>query len=321
MVPLQLDASLASEFSVGPAADVGVDEAFALVEAELTATFGFCPATTEDIRSYLQLPATTRSDQLVVRDRTGRLVQWCYALRDSGATMFFARVRTHPDLPGRVGDLLAGAGYDALLGWVRDEAAGEGQVVVQSMMARGDLAAERRLRAAGFVHERTLWEMVAPVAAVPDGLREHEGVIVTAGADPALVHRVLDDAFAGEWGYEQMGYADWMAFHESLPGHDPDLWVLAEVDGVPASAMILSRRNAEHGGLHVLELATSRSHRRRGLASVLLRHAHHVAAGEGLTTLTLMVDGDNPHDAPALYRRAGFEVRTASYVFTRTLTA
>jgi ribosomal protein S18 acetylase RimI-like enzyme len=66
------------------------------------------------------------------------------------------------------------------------------------------------------------------------------------------------------------------------------------------------------GELYVQELATLAEFRRRGLASALLAHAFDCARVSGLTKVSLHVDTSNPDDAPAVYRRAGLEVRLAS---------
>lgn len=104
-----------------------------------------------------------------------------------------------------------------------------------------------------------------------------------------------------------------------MAGHDPSLWVLAEADGGPVAALIMSRRDAADDALYVQEIATAPAYRRRGIAGLLLRHAFEVARTEGFTTVRLHVDSNNAQGAPALYRRAGFEVRSAAHVFTQTV--
>ncbi|MGH3507671.1 MAG: GNAT family N-acetyltransferase, partial [Nocardioidaceae bacterium] len=79
------------------------------------------------------------------------------------------------------------------------------------------------------------------------------------------------------------------------------------------------RRAEADGAMYVGELATLAQFRRRGIASALLAHAFEVAAREGLEHLSLHVDSENAHAAPAVYRRAGLEVRTAWWGYARTL--
>ena len=82
--------------------------------------------------------------------------------------------------------------------------------------------------------------------------------------------------------------------------------------------MIMSRRGAEESALYVQELATLAPYRRRGIAGSLLRHAFDVAAAEGFTAVNLHVDGSNTYDAPAVYRRAGLDVRCAFDAFAQS---
>jgi ribosomal protein S18 acetylase RimI-like enzyme len=53
----------------------------------------------------------------------------------------------------------------------------------------------------------------------------------------------------------------------------------------------------------------------------MLRHAFDVAATQGYDDVILHVDSSNEHDAPSVYRRAGFEVRCAFNAFSCTLDA
>lgn len=242
-------------------------------------------------------------------------------LRDPGGETVYAIVRTHPRLPEPAGDRLTAAAYAAMLNWTRRDCASDrGETLVQAGAAHGNEAASRRMQAAGFTHTRTLWSMSGSVTDSPPRLDEPDGTIkIVATQDAVTMHRILDEAFADHWGYEQLGLDDWLAVEKSMPGHDPDLWRLAEVDGAPVSAMILSRRLAEEDSLYVQELATLAPYRRRGIGGSLLRHAIDVARAEGFSKLDLHVDSSNSYDAPALYRGIGLDVRYAWGAFTQTV--
>ena len=147
-----------------------------------------------------------------------------------------------------------------------------------------------------------------------------EAHTILASDDAATVHQILDEGFADHWGYEQLGFDDWWAIEKSYAGHDPGLWRVAVLDGVPVAAMILSRRVTDRGALYVQELATLAPYRRRGIASSLLRHAFDVAAEEGLGKVELHVDSSNTYEAPSVYRHAGMEVDSAYEAYTRTVT-
>ena len=83
--------------------------------------------------------------------------------------------------------------------------------------------------------------------------------------------------------------------------------------------MILSRRVQEDDALYVQELSTLEEFRRRGIASALLATAFQQAANENLSRLSLHVDSENSHDAPALYRNAGLHERCAFDAYEREL--
>jgi ribosomal protein S18 acetylase RimI-like enzyme len=319
---LALDPEFADEFTAEPATPAHVAQTFDLVSAEAIAVIGFCPYTLEDVRAWLTPTEGGRCVQLLVREREHDApVQWWAGMRDPGGENVYAIVRTHPELPEPAGDRLTAAAYDALLNWTRTECASErGETFVQAGAAHGNDAASRRIQTAGFTYARTLWSMSGPVqAAPPDG--PDETINIIASQDAATMHRILDEAFADHWGYEQFGLDDWLALQKSMPGHDPTLWRLVELDGAPVSAMILSRRLADEGSLYVQELATLAPYRRRGIGALLLRHASDVARTEGFTKVDLHVDSSNSYDAPALYRRAGLDVRYAWDVFTMRLVA
>ena len=318
---LALDAALSDRFTGEPATSAHVDEAFDLAAAELTAAFGFNPDTAEDIRAWLEPPEGGRSAQLLIRDREqGALMQWWGALQEPGGELWHTWIRTHPTVLDAVGDMLCRFGYTALLDWMRIETPPERSGSrVHSGIAKGDDAAGRRLRDAGFHYERTFWEMIGSVTDSPQPAREVAGLSTGVARDAATVHQILSDAFTGAWGYEATPFNDWLALEKAMPGYDPDLWVLAEMDGTAVAIMILSRRSAADRALYVQELATVAPYRRRGIAAAMLRHAFDVAAAEGYDDVLLHVDSSNEHDAPTVYRRAGFEVRCAFNAFARDL--
>jgi len=323
MENLALAPKFADEFTAEPATPDHVADAFDIISAEALSVLGFCPYTVEDVRSWLTPPEGGQDVQLLVRDRVhGAPRQWWGAFRDPGAEIVYTLVRTHPALTETTGDLLAAAAYEAMLSWTRSECPSDhGETLVQTGAAHGNDAATRRIQEAGFTYARTLWSMSGAVADAPphQPAEPAPNLSIVASQDTATMHRILDEAFVDHWGYEQLGFADWMAIEKSLAGHDPTLWRFAELDGVAVAAMIMNRRLAEHDSLYVQELATLASHRRRGIGSALLAHAVDVARAEGFSKVDLHVDSTNSYDAPALYRRAGLDVRYAWDAFTQKL--
>jgi ribosomal protein S18 acetylase RimI-like enzyme len=314
-------AGLPAGFTLEPATGAHAPEVFEVCAAEETAAFGFCPDTEEDVRGMLEPPATAASTQLLIRDRTGAPVQWWAVLRDPGDPITHAWIATHPGLPDQVSDELARSGWTMMLDWIRAHPTDDGgdELVVHSMCPAGSEPGYRHLAKAGFIQQRTFWEMLGPVTEESRSAADVPGLVIETTQDVAAVHGVLNEAFVGHYGFTPSSLEDWLAVEETMPGFDPALRYLAIYDEEPAAAMILSRRAQTDGAMYVGALATLAPFRRRGIASALLAHAFEVAATDGLGQLALHVDSENTHAAPSVYRRAGLEVRTAFSAFARTL--
>ncbi len=315
-----LPAGLPAGFTLEPATGAHVGEVFSMCAAELAAAFGFCPETVEDTRAYLEPPAVSDCQQFVVRDADGSVVQWWGAVHDPGDPVVFTWIRGHPRLTATTATALADIWWVTMQPWIRSHAEdGDDQIDVRSGCAAGSEPAHRHLDNAGFTHARTFWEMLGPVTDAARAAPEIPGLTIVATDDTHTVHRVLNEGFAGHWGFTPLEYDVWIEVEQSLPGADPSLWFLAEVEGVPAAAMLLSRRLQSEGAMYVTELATLEPYRRRGIASALLALAFDRAAGEGLGQLSLHVDSENSHDAPSVYQKAGLGVRCAFHAYTRFL--
>jgi ribosomal protein S18 acetylase RimI-like enzyme len=316
-----LGEGFADWYTSEPATGAHVNEVFEIVAAECTDAYGFCPITAEDVRSELEYPASGLSPQLLIRDREdGAAVQWWVVIQEPGDPVFGAKIRSHPRLPDAIGDELARVGWATMLDWIRVAAPpGQDEVRIRSGCIAGSDAGRRGLEGAGFAHERTFWEMTGRVEDTRRTPRPIDGLTISPTGDLRTVHRILDEAFLGEWDYETKSFDDWLVAEESQPGFDLELWRLAEMDGTPAAVLTMSRRTATQGALYVSELATLAPYRGRGIGSALLAHAFDVATGQGYERVGLHVDSENPNDAPSLYRQAGLEVRSAGHIFTRML--
>jgi ribosomal protein S18 acetylase RimI-like enzyme len=316
-----LPAGLPAQYTHEPATIANAAEVFDVYAAEMLSAFGFCPDTIEDVRSWLEPSPETRTTQTLVRDGHGDMAQWWVALKEPGDPVFYAWISSHPRLSAQEHDLLSASGWVTLLDWVAQTAPANADevITVQSFCPAGWERSRRHLVAAGFTRRRTFWEMTGPVTDAARISPSVPGLTITAPADPRVLHAVLNKALQGHWGFTPVSFDDWMEVLPSTPGYDPSLWYLAEIDGVAAAGMILSRRVQEDDALYVQELATLEEFRRRGIASALLATAFQQAANENLSRLSLHVDSENSHDAPALYRNAGLHERCAFDAYEREL--
>lgn len=168
-----------------------------------------------------------------------------------------------PGISEADGDELTRVAWQRLVAWVRDvrgtQAAGD--VLVHSACVTGDEAAFRRLLEAGFVHERTFWDMAGRVRDEAKAASDGAGLTLSRTEDHATVHRLLMEGFmegfAEHWAFEPASFEDWRTLERSMAGHDPGLWVLAEIDSVPVATMLMSRRSAAERAMYVQELTTS----------------------------------------------------------------
>ncbi|WP_432479650.1 GNAT family N-acetyltransferase [Nocardioides sp. GXQ0305] len=314
-------AGLPAGFTLEPATGDEVAEVFALVSAEQTAAFGFCADTEEDVRSFLEVPATVPSHERLVRDGDGSVVQWWVAIRPPGDPITHTVITTHPSLADDASDQLARAGWQEMFAWVRAHPPEgvDGEIQVHSGCPADSVANPRHLAQGGFTRRRTFWEMLGPVTDDHRTAPDVPGLTIEASHDVATMHGVLNEAFVGHYGFTPSTLEDWLSLEQAMAGFDPDLRYLATIDGDPAAVMLLSRRLESQDAMYVGELATLERYRRRGIAAALLAHGFEIAAREGLAQLALHVDSENAHSAPSVYRRAGLEVRTAFWAYARTL--
>ncbi|SDS53958.1 Acetyltransferase (GNAT) family protein [Friedmanniella luteola] len=316
--PVALPGELGQRYAVRSATTADSDALHALFVAHRTAVLGFCRVSRAEVRSWLEPPpADGRAvDLLVVSRETGVPVQWWNGFHEGGAVRYSCLIVTDPRLPTPDADRLWSEGWARLRTWIDEagEEPAEGRHA-HSACLLGDDHDRRRLAEAGFVHERTFWEMTGPTSggASPP---EVPGLVVDGGAAPEAVHAVLEESFRGHWGFHSLPLTAWLATEQAAAGFDQSLWFLASLEGHPAAAMILCRYDDE---LYVQEVGTLAPYRRRGIASTLLAQAFAVARQLGYERVMLHVDSENVDGAPRLYGAAGLQVRHATLQHTLRL--
>lgn len=124
-------------------------------------------------------------------------------------------------------------------------------------------------------------------------------------ADLAAVHAVLEQSVAGHWNHQERDFASFLADQRSRDGHDPALWLLAEVAGQPAAALI-ARAPADRAW--IAWLGTLAGYRGRGLAGALLRASFAELRERGHASVGADVDTHNQTGALRVYEQAGMQV-------------
>ena len=172
------------------------------------------------------------------------------------------------------------------------------------------------LERAGFTPEYWSFAMTARLprqggpAVVPDGL-----VLETwEGVDDEEMRAAHNRAFAGHRGWSPWDAEMWRTWITSSRHHRPALSLLLRDErGAIAAYVHATEFDAEEQATGVREaylskVGTAPEHRRRGLASVLLRLVLDRAAEQGYDVAALDVDAHNATGALSVYEQAGFEV-------------
>jgi len=134
--------------------------------------------------------------------------------------------------------------------------------------------------------------------------------------------RIHNDAFRDHWGSEPITAERWGSH---LGDHfEPDSSFVA-FDGDDAVAYVMCSTYpsdfVDRGWSHtwIEGIGTVRSHRRRGLASMLVARATKVIAEAGMEYALLEVDADNPTGAYGVYEDLGFREFRRGLTLTKSL--
>ncbi|WP_445258875.1 GNAT family N-acetyltransferase [Nocardioides aurantiacus] len=171
--------------------------------------------------------------------------------------------------------------------------------------------------ASGLTPDRYEFLMRADLAAEPPAPRFPEGCTVSTweGVDPEELRAAHNVAFVGHpswspWSAEM--WAQWVSGSRALR---PALSVLVrDPDGAVAAYLQTNEWDAvaEQTGrreTYVAKVGTLPDHRRRGLAGAMLLEAQRRHRADGVATVGLDVDSQNPTGALGVYEAVGFEVR------------
>jgi len=183
-------------------------------------------------------------------------------------------------------------------------AAGE-RVWLESAHLVGDERAPALFDQCGFRRVRSYFRMVVTHGAAPEQPRWPNGFacspldLVSEGRD---VHAALDEAFAGEWGYRQTTYDEWL--ETRFKGMDPSLsLVVRHGDEIAAAAVNGAKFWGDWGWIGYLGVRPA--WRVRGLGRALLLASFGELWRRGEPTVALAVDVENPSGALRLYESVG----------------
>ena len=202
-----------------------------------------------------------------------------------------------------------GRGIGAHLLWflerrMEEQVADDTGAVLHNWVDAADEAARRMLESAGFSDVRRHYTMAIDLQSreldpsVPAGIS-----IRTCREDDAeLVHALNQETFAEHWGFAPMSFEQWRRQYYERPDTDLSMWLLASEGDEPVGYLL---GRALDGLGWVDDLGVRKAHRRRGIASALLRRSFADFERRGYPKVGLGVDASNETHAVHVYEKVG----------------
>ncbi|SHN47971.1 GNAT family N-acetyltransferase [Cryptosporangium aurantiacum] len=147
--------------------------------------------------------------------------------------------------------------------------------------------------------------------ALPEGVTVRS---VSSPEDEEVAYRLVQETFAGHFGFEAMPYADWRKRMDADHRDWSLTWIASRVDatGRPVDVGVLVGHNEREATGWVQNLGTVAAARGSGIATLLLRTAFAAFARRGRSAIGLGVDTENVNNALRFYTGLGFELQFAA---------
>ena len=174
-------------------------------------------------------------------------------------------------------------------------------------------AAQQLFENHGFKLVRHYLRMTIEMDSPPGAAEWPEGITVRSmvrGQDERRIIQAFRESFRDHWGYVDTPFDDtyerWMNYIDGNPDFDPELWFIAEENGVIAGISLCWEKSFGDPDLGwVGTLGVLRPWRRRGLGLALLRHSFLKLYERGQRKVGLGVDAQSLTGATRLYEKAG----------------
>jgi mycothiol synthase len=182
---------------------------------------------------------------------------------------------------------------------------------LNNIVVGGDERARHLMETSGYERARIFWHMVIdltdsiPDVDLPDAIEVRP---FDVERDNHSVHALMEEAFSHHYGYSPTPFDEWWRESSSRSDFDPTLWVLAW-HGSELVAGVIGGSRGDDAWIH--DVGVLSPWRRRRLAWSLLSRSLAEFRKRGYRHAGLNVDALNETGATELYRRIGFQVRTA----------
>jgi len=219
----------------------------------------------------------------------------------------------------------------AMMGWNEKRLAiiaadhpADGKRFYQSYSLENKTAMNTLLQAMGYEPIRYFFEMDRPLDEIPEATLP-EGIEVRP-AQKEDYRKIWDssiDAFRDHWGFSQPQEEDYVDYSTSRY-FQPELWQVAW-DGDEVVASVLNYVDEEYNKKFnkkcgwTEEISTRREWRRRGIAKALIARSMQMHKDNGMTSVALGVDTENPSGALQLYEGLGYQKKRTMITFRKEM--
>ena len=193
----------------------------------------------------------------------------------------------------------------------------------------GDTFAETVLAQAGFVPNRTFYEMRIAMTGRPKVPRFPSGIVARLYRhedDLPLFVDIVRDTFSDHYGYVEQPFdkdlEEFRHWFYNDKNFDPQLVTLAidKRTGIAAGCLLAMKENHRYPGTGYIDtVGVRRAYRRRGLAQAMLIHSFAEYWDRDMSTVGLEVDGRSLTNAVALYEKVGMHVHQSLMSFEKVL--
>ena len=293
-LPLGYSARAASEGDVGPIYQVIHDYDVHMV--------GYSDFAKDDVMEFMREEHfDIGRDSCVVEAPEGRAAGCAMLWAREPRRRFNSFGVVHPDHMRRgIGTYLLGF----LEGRIQEQVEGDEGAALWTWVDLVDEAARKMVEAAGFSEIRRNFTMLADLSDMDLDPLMPEGITIRTCAEDDLeaIHSLAEETFAEHWGFTPVGYEQWRRQSYERSDTDLSLWLLA-LDGDEPVGFLIGRPMDDLGW--VGDLGIRKEHRKRGIASALLRRSFLDFKKRGLSKVGLGVDASNATGAVRLYENAG----------------
>ncbi len=205
----------------------------------------------------------------------------------------------------------------------------EARVRLQTGTPAGYSFAEAALEQAGYLPNRTYYEMRITMARRPQAPDFPAGIALQPyrhEEDLPLFVDVFRNSFSDHYGYIEEPFdkdvAEFRRWFNTDKNFDPGLVLLAvdERARLGAGCLLALKENSRYPGIGLVDIVgVRRGYRRRGLAQAMLCHSFAAYWDRGMTTVSLSVDGESLTNAVALYEKVGMHVHQSFISYEKTL--